>query len=149
MQVLNNSTNVVRLPDGLGNHIVLCAGYMENTAEGIKVLRPGVNDIPKFVIDQIKDCLGPIRWSNHARKISVEGDEVVDPIPVKKPEELTAAEIIEIVKKSENDKELISLMNKENLRDDSRKTVIDAIEKRMKALSKERSEAKDGEHKQG
>jgi hypothetical protein len=147
MEVLNNSTNVVRLPDGKGNYIELCAGRMENTENGT-VLRPGVNDIPEALINLVKKCLGPVRWSNHARKIIVKGDKIIPPIPVKNPEKLTAAEIIDIVKNSEDDKELISLINQENLRDEPRKTVVEAIEKRMNSLVKSREKEKaDGEHK--
>lgn len=139
MKVVNNTGAPYTLPDGQGNKITL---------------QPGENEIPSFIMDNVKKCLGPERWPHYAQFIIVEGDKIVDPTPVKKKKDMTAEELLPIIRKTSNDKVLIELINNENQRKEPRKTVTDAIEKRMISLGKEREaekkkkeeEALDGEH---
>ncbi len=146
MQVLNKTTSVQRFPDGHGNHLVLQSGHMENTDTGL-ILIPGVNTVPDFMMERVKKCLGSVRWSRHAQFIKVEGDKEVPVEPTVKTAKLPAPDMIGIIKVENNEKKLIGYANDENLRDASRKTVTEAIEKRMAALSKKKG--KDGEHDQG
>jgi hypothetical protein len=107
-------------------------------------LQPGENEVPCSIVEDIKTCIGPERWSNYAQFIVVDGDNVPVPAPVKANKDLNVKEVLEIIKVTVDGKLLIDLVNAENLREEPRKTVTEAIEKRMIALSK--AKEKDGEH---
>lgn len=147
MKVLNKTNSIQYLPDGDRNKIALKAGTI---IDGKFI--PGENEIPSGIMDKVKKCIGPDRWSNYAQFIIVEGDTIVSPTPVKKKKDMNVEELLGIIRKTHDDKVLIELINNENLRDEPRKTVTDAVEKRMVALGKERESEKkkkvgeDGEH---
>jgi uncharacterized protein len=141
VKVLNKTNSIQYLPDGDGNKVALKAGII---IDGKFI--PGENEIPSRIMDKIKECIGPERWPNYAQFIIVEGDKVIDPIPVKQNEDLTVEELLPIIKETVNDKLLIDLVNSENLRDIPRKTVTEAIEKRMIALNKAKKKDGDGKH---
>lgn len=150
MKVLNKTTSIIYLPDGRGNKIALKAGsIIKDEMSPTGRLIPGENEIPLSIVKQIKECIGPDRWANYAQFIIIEGDEVVAPLPVKAKNDMTVEELLPIIKDTVDDKFLISLVNSENARDVPRKTVTDAIEKRMIALSKKNKKVGDGEHDKG